>query len=92
MKGNRKVLHENGLLKRIFGLKNEDIRGGSRKMHNQEPHNLSTSLTIKMDIKEMRCEKVECTQLAQDTAHWRSLVNTAIKISHKSNTVPLLVE
>jgi hypothetical protein len=30
---------ENRLLRRIFGLKRDEVRGGQRKLHNEELHN-----------------------------------------------------
>jgi hypothetical protein len=42
---------ENRLLKRIFGSKWEQVAAGWRKLHNDEHHNLYTSLKIVMVIK-----------------------------------------
>jgi hypothetical protein len=37
---------ENRVLRRIFGEKDEEVMGGWRKLHNEEPHNLCSSPTI----------------------------------------------
>jgi uncharacterized protein YecT (DUF1311 family) len=35
---------------------------------------------IKMDLKGIRCEKVECFLMAHDMAQWRSLVNSVMNL------------
>jgi hypothetical protein len=45
-----KVL-ENRVLRRIFGLKWDEIIGGSRKSHIKEPHNVYCSPNISIVIK-----------------------------------------
>jgi hypothetical protein len=35
-------MFENRVLKRIFGPKRDEVRGGWRKLHNEELHNLSS--------------------------------------------------
>jgi hypothetical protein len=35
-------------LRRIFGLKNHEVTGGWRKLHNEELHNLYSSPNIRM--------------------------------------------
>jgi hypothetical protein len=42
------------MLRRIFGLKREKVAGGRRKVHNEELHNLYSSLGIIRIIKSMR--------------------------------------
>jgi hypothetical protein len=37
---------ENGVLRRIFGPKREEVTGGWRKLHNEELHNLYSSPRI----------------------------------------------
>jgi hypothetical protein len=37
---------ENRVLKRIFGPKGDEVSGGWRKLHNEELHNLYSSLSI----------------------------------------------
>jgi hypothetical protein len=37
---------ENRVLRRIFGLKRDEVMGGWRKLHNDELHNLYTSPSI----------------------------------------------
>jgi hypothetical protein len=40
---------ENRVLRRIFGSKRDEVRGGWRKLHNEELHNLySSSSTVRM--------------------------------------------
>jgi hypothetical protein len=42
---------ENSVLKRIFGPKRDEVTGGWRKLHNEELHNLYSSLSIIRMIK-----------------------------------------
>jgi hypothetical protein len=42
---------ENRVLRRIFGPKREEVAGGWRRLHNEELHNLYTSLKIIRVIK-----------------------------------------
>jgi hypothetical protein len=45
---------ENRLLRRIFGLKRDEVTGGWRKLHNEELHNLYTLPSIlRMSISRM---------------------------------------
>jgi hypothetical protein len=37
---------ENRVLRRIFGPKRKEVKGGWRRLHNEELHNLYTSLNI----------------------------------------------
>jgi hypothetical protein len=37
---------ENRVLRRIFGSKRDEVTGGLRKLHNEELHNLYSSLSI----------------------------------------------
>jgi hypothetical protein len=45
---------ENRELRRIFGPKKDEVRGGWRKQHNEELHNLYSSTIISGMIKTMR--------------------------------------
>jgi hypothetical protein len=36
-------MSENGVLRRIFGPKGEDVAGGWRRLHSEELHNLDAS-------------------------------------------------
>jgi hypothetical protein len=45
---------ENRVLRRIFGLKRDEITGDWRKLHNEELHNLYSSPNIIKMIKSMR--------------------------------------
>jgi hypothetical protein len=42
---------ENKVLRRIFGPKRDEVTGGSRKLHNEELHNLYSSPSIIRMIK-----------------------------------------
>jgi hypothetical protein len=45
---------ENRVLRRIFGPKRDEVRGGCRKLHNEELHNLYSSPSIIRMIKSRR--------------------------------------
>jgi hypothetical protein len=45
---------ENRVLRRIFGLKRDEVVGGWRKLHNEELHNLYCSPSIVRVIKSRR--------------------------------------
>jgi hypothetical protein len=45
---------ENRVLRRIFGLKRDEVTGGRRKLHNEELHNLYCSSSIVRMIKSRR--------------------------------------
>jgi hypothetical protein len=45
---------ENRVLRRIFGLKRDEVTGGWRKLHNEELHNLYSSPSIIRMIKPRR--------------------------------------
>jgi hypothetical protein len=45
---------ENRVLRRIFGVKRDEVRGGWRKLHNEELHNLYSSPSIISTIKSRR--------------------------------------
>jgi hypothetical protein len=45
---------ENRLLRRIFGPKTDEVRGGWRKLHNEELHNLYSAPNIIRMIKSRR--------------------------------------
>jgi hypothetical protein len=47
-------LFENGLLRRIFGLKRDEVTGEWRKLHNEELHDLYCSPSIIRIIKSRR--------------------------------------
>jgi hypothetical protein len=50
---------ENRVLRRIFGSKRDDVTGEWRKAHNEELHNLYSSLDIIRQIKSRRMTWVE---------------------------------
>jgi hypothetical protein len=50
----RLKVFENRVLKRIFGLKKDEVTGGWRKLHNEELHNLYSSPSIIRMIKSRR--------------------------------------
>jgi hypothetical protein len=45
---------ENRVLRRMFGPKWEEVAGGWRRLHNEELHNLYTSLNVFRVIKSRR--------------------------------------
>jgi hypothetical protein len=45
---------ENRVLRRIFGPKRDEVTGESRKLHNEEPHNLYSSPDIIRQVKTRR--------------------------------------
>jgi hypothetical protein len=45
---------ENRVLRRIFGLKRDDVTGSLRKQHNEELHNLYSSPSVIRMIKTRR--------------------------------------
>jgi hypothetical protein len=45
---------QNGVLRRIFGLKRDEVTGNWRKLHNKELHNLYSSRSIIRIIKPRR--------------------------------------
>jgi hypothetical protein len=56
---------ENRVLRRIFGLKREEVTGELRKLHNEELHNLYSSPDIIRKIRSRRMRwagHVECTR------------------------------
>jgi hypothetical protein len=116
---------ENRVLRGIFGPKRDKVKGGWRKLNNEDLHNLYFSPSvirmiktrtrrwagyvarmgekrilvenperkrplgrprrmwednIRMDLREIKCGRMDCVDLAQDTDHWRALVNTAMKL------------
>jgi hypothetical protein len=49
---------ENRVLRRIFGIKREEMAGGWRRLHNEELHNLYASPTITRVMKSRRMKYV----------------------------------
>jgi hypothetical protein len=49
--GHKLRMFENGVVRRIFGVKRENVTGGRRKVHNEELHNLYPSPEIIRVIK-----------------------------------------
>jgi hypothetical protein len=57
---------ENGVLRRIFGPKRDEVMGGWRKLHNEELHNLYTSPSVIRTFKSMRMRWAEyITQIGE---------------------------
>jgi hypothetical protein len=50
----RQRVFENRVLRGIFGLKRDEVTGGSRKVHNEKLHNLYSSPSIIRMIKSRR--------------------------------------
>jgi hypothetical protein len=57
---------ENRVLRRIFGLKREEVIGHWRKMHNEELHNLYSSTDIINMIKSRRMMGGACSMHGED--------------------------
>jgi hypothetical protein len=53
-KEHRLRVFDNRVLKRIFGLKRDEVMGGWRKLHNEELHNLYSSPHIVRMMKSRR--------------------------------------
>jgi hypothetical protein len=72
--GHRLKAFENRVLKRIFGPKREEVIGGSRKMHNEQLHNLYCSQNLIIMIKSSRMRwvwHVACTGIkGMHTGFW----------------------
>jgi hypothetical protein len=52
--GHRPRVFENRVLRRIFGLRRDEVTGDGRKLHNEELHNLCSSPNIIRMIKSRR--------------------------------------
>jgi hypothetical protein len=52
MREHRLRIFENGVLRRIFGPKREEVTGQWKEVHNEELHNLYCSLSIALLNKE----------------------------------------
>jgi hypothetical protein len=66
---------ENRMLRKIFGPKRDEVTGGLRKLHNEEPHNLYSSSNI---IRMITSRKVRWTErvavMCAKTHAYRGLV------------------
>jgi len=72
---------ESRVLRRIFGLKREEVAGGWRRLRNEELHNLYGSPYIIRVTKSRRMRwvgHVDWIHLAQDTDPCRAVVNVVI--------------
>jgi hypothetical protein len=54
LKGRNLRVHENRVLKRIFGPEREEVAGGQRRLHNKELYNLYALQNIIRMIKPRR--------------------------------------
>jgi hypothetical protein len=56
IKGGTQRVFENRVLRRMFGLKRDEVTGGWRKLHNEALHNLyaSPSIIRKINSRKMR--------------------------------------
>jgi hypothetical protein len=52
--GHRLRVFENGVLRKIFGPKRDEVTGGWRKLHDQEFHNTYSSPSRLMKSRRMR--------------------------------------
>jgi hypothetical protein len=82
---------ENKVLRRVFGLKIDEVMGGWRKLHNEEPHDLYSSPSISRTMKSRRMRwaghlseigwiGMDWIDLAQDRDQWKALVNTVMNL------------
>jgi hypothetical protein len=61
---------ENGVLRRIFGLKRDEVMGGWGKLHNEEFHNLYAFLSIIRMIKSRKVRRAgHVAQIGQRGMH-----------------------
>jgi hypothetical protein len=68
------LVSEKKLLKRIFGLKRDEVMGGWRKLHNKELHDLySSSSIVRMINSRMRLAG-NVTQMGEKRNEYRLLV------------------
>jgi hypothetical protein len=66
---------ENRVLRRIFGLKRDEVTGDRRKLHNEELHNLYSSPNIIRMIKSRRMRwAVHVTRMGEKRNAYRILV------------------
>jgi hypothetical protein len=66
---------ENRVLRRIFGLKRDEVKGGWRKLHNEELHDLYLSPSIIRIIKSRRMRWVRhVAQMGEKRNVYRLLV------------------
>jgi hypothetical protein len=69
---------ENGVMRRIFGPKRDEVTGGWRKLHNKELHNLFSSPSkIKMTKSTMR-RVVHVACIGQQRNAYRVLVGKSV--------------
>jgi hypothetical protein len=73
--GHRPRVFENGVLRTIFGPKWNEVRGGWRKLHNEELHNLYSSPSIIRMIKSRRMIRAgHVERLGEKRSAYRILV------------------
>jgi hypothetical protein len=89
-----KAVFENRVLRRIFGLKRDEVMGGWRKLHNEEIHNLYSSPSI---IRMMKSRRMRWAghvaqmgqrgmhigywiDLPEDMDHWKALVSMVMNL------------
>jgi hypothetical protein len=66
---------ENRVLRRIFGLKRDEVTGGWRKLHNEEFHNVYCSPSVTRMIKSRRLRLAgRIAQIVAKTTLYRILV------------------
>jgi hypothetical protein len=86
---------ENRMLRRIFGFKRDDVTGEWRKLHNEELHDLYSSLNIVWMIKSrrMRCSRALPEKLtgSQPVNKFPALCGTSMFIAAFTNARHLLV-
>jgi hypothetical protein len=76
----------NRVLRRIYGQKRDEVRGGWRKLHNEERHNLYSSPSI---IREMKLRRMRSAghvaRMGEKRNAYRILVGKPEKRDHKED-------
>jgi hypothetical protein len=67
-------MFKNRVLRRIFGPKRDEVRGGWRKLHNEELHNLYSSPSIIKMIKSRRRCARHVARIGEQRNAYRILV------------------
>jgi hypothetical protein len=74
---------ENRVLRRIFGLKRDEVTGGWRKLHNEELHNLYSSPSIIRMIESRRMRWAGCVAQMRETRNaYRTLMEKPEEKNH----------
>jgi hypothetical protein len=81
MKEHRLRVFEDRVLRRIFGLKKDEMVGGRRMLYNKEPHDLYSSTNlIKMIKSRYRARSTHCREeVCIHNAGWKTRKKTTRK-------------